>query len=154
MIIPCLQQRCMHISTRFANRIVSRNIRNSSDLIKKKSARTYKIRQDNKKSFLRGWKFYEKKKKKVFLCIIQTPSFANFFEKIPRLLVGREIIGEKDRDDRFVRPDNDKLPTTRRYNINEKTQFSRFSEIKPNQRGESTGLHWEKDLLRDFIKPS
>lgn len=82
-----------------------------------------------------------RKKKKVFLFINKTPSFANFFEKIPRLLVGREIIGEKDRDDRFVRPDNDKLPTTRGYNINEKTQFSRFSEIKPNQRGESTELH-------------
>lgn len=154
MIIPCLQQRCMHISTRFANRIVSRNIRNSSDLIKKKKARTYKIRQDNKKKLSPWMKILREKKKKVFLCIIQTPSFANFFEKIPRLPVGREIIGEKDRDDRFVRPDNDKLPTTRRYNINEKTQFSRFSEIKPNQRGESTGLHWEKDLLRDFIKPS
>lgn len=95
----------------------------------------------------------EKKKKKSISLYYSDAFFREFFwenSPSPRW----EIIGEKDRDDRFVRPDNDKLPTTRRYNINEKTQFSRFSEIKPNQRGESTELHWEKDLLRDFIKPS
>lgn len=102
MVIPCLQQRCMHISTRFANRVVSRNIRNSSDLIKKRRKKTHariKFVQDSKKNSKHApWKFVDEnstREKRYFFVLFRPGVFFRefFFEKY--LLFDEEIIGKR-----------------------------------------------------------